>query len=204
MTRAERHWCNSMSNHQPTKEHIPEISKDVEALATVAFIGIVCGLLLPRVADQSFDRGEFLWLVTCVAVGVVQSSRKPLDHVFVLKGALVATIAFWGSTLVITAIVHISNDINSSGEIIQLHPLPGQSTRLSDSLAPIRIGTVISLIAFSTFIMTAVTAYSSRQLVQASVALFSFGDAGINRVNSILRALAALVSIAFALWSAFG
>lgn len=74
-----------MSDEQPSPLTVPYVS----VACAAALVG---GLLLPKAAFHGLDRGLLVWLVICVASGVILSNLEPLSVWRGIKASMVASV----------------------------------------------------------------------------------------------------------------
>jgi hypothetical protein len=167
-----------------------------EILALVALVGVVAGLLVPKALGVSLDRALLVWLVSSIAIGLLQIICENRNIRFTLSasgvGGLSMTIVFLAFCVIRTAIDGLQG---------------GNNLMISGSPAIASFGMVIVVapfLFFGTLFVSAMTASCNRLLIGAGKKLYLFGADGLEKVGKLVAAIIALVSVVISLWAAFG
>jgi len=187
------------------------MSTDQPSSLTVPYVSVACaltlvgGLLLPKAAFHSLDRGLLVWLIICVASGVILSNLQPLSIWRGLKTSmlaavvlLLALVGFYSVRWLVSRIIDIE-----APQIL----IPFGSGVAVDILDPRRLPFLVMLLVLfwiGTSVATAVATLSGRVLVAGAMKLYEFGPNGVERVRKTIVALAGVVLSVVALWAAFG
>jgi hypothetical protein len=204
-------WLDELLARANGLNQAPEgLNQDPE-LSTAPYFWVACaaaligGLLLPKAAFHSLDRGLLVWIVLCIGSGVILSNLQPLSAWRGLKTSM------WVSALMIGAMMGfywvrwlVSRIININAPRIEI---PFGSGASIDILDPAVIPFLIVLLVIfwiGTSIATGIATLSGRLLVAAALKLYAFGPEGVERVHKIIVALAGLVLALVGFWAAFG
>ena len=170
----------------------------VSAALIIAFIG---GLLLPKAAWVGLDRGLIVWLVICIATGVILSNLRQRKFKMSMLASFTFILALIGYYLVRWLISRI---INIEAASIEIPFGSGESVDLLDPTGFPYLFILLALFWIGTTITVITTASSGRLLIEAALKLYAFGPEGLERVRKIILALAGIISAILVLWAAFG
>ncbi len=183
-------------------EHLSTMRIPYIAVAGVATV--IGGLLLPKAAFHSLDRGILVWLIACMTSGVILSNVEPLSVRRGIKAAVVVSGLFWLTVLTFYAVRWLVSriiDIDAprilipfgSGEFIDL---------LDPQVFPFLVVLLLIFWVGSTAVV-ALTTLSGRLLTAAALKLYTFGPEGLDRVRKIVLAIAGIIGSIIVLWAAF-
>lgn len=187
-----------MTDEQPSPSTLPYV-----ALACVATL--VGGLLLPKAAFHGLDRGLLVWLVICIASGVVLSNLQPLSIRRGLKASSLASVVFILALVGFYSVRWLaSRIINIEAAQVKIPFGSGASVDVLDPAVFPFLVVLLALIWIGTSIATAIAMLSGRLLIAGALHLYAFGPDGVEQVRKIVVALAGVVLSVVALWAAFG
>jgi hypothetical protein len=166
---------------------------------------LVGGLLLPKAAFHGLDRGLLVWLVICLASGVILSNLQPLS---VWRGLKVSMLTSVVLVLALTGFYSVrwlvSRIINIEASQILIPFGSGASVDILDPRLFPFILLLLALFWIGTSVSIGVATLSGKLLITGALRLYAFGPEGVERVRKIVVALAGVVLSIVALWAAFG
>lgn len=176
----------------------------ISYIAVAGFATVVGGLLLPKAMFHSLDRGLIVWLMACIASGVIVSNVERLSLWRGIKAAMAVSGLFW-LTVVLFYVVRwlISRIIHIEAPQILVPFGSGASVDLLDPEVFPLVAILLLIFWIGSTAVVAFTTLSGRLLTAGALKLYKFGPEGLDRVRKIVVAIAGVVAAILALWAAF-
>ena len=171
--------------------------------AMASIVAVLAGLLTPKAADQSFGRAMLVWLIGCIASGVIGSNIKEEKMLSVVRySALVSGVmcislaCYYYLRWLIARILNVGEgDIEIS--------FYGAVVNLADPSKLLLAGQLLISLWILTIVFIFLVTISGQELKYAARKLYKFGPHGLDKVNKIILAITGIVASIVALWAAF-
>lgn len=176
----------------------------ISYIAVAGVTAMIGGLLLPKAMFHSLDRGILVWLVVCIASGIIISNVERLPIRRAIKFAATISGLLW-ITVVVFYVVRwlVSRIIDIDAPQILIPFGSGARIDLLDPEVFPFIFLLLLIFWFGSSVLVSLTCLSGQLLLAAAQKLYSFGPEGLDRVRKIVAGITVVIVSVLALWAAF-
>lgn len=176
----------------------------ISYIAVAGFATVIGGLLLPKAMFHSLDRGILVWLIACLASGLIVSNVERLSLGRGIKAAMALSGFLWLTVVLFYAVRWlVSRIIDIDAPQILVPFGSGAKVDLLDPEVFPLVAILLLIFWVGSTAVVAFTTISGRLLTAGALKLYRFGPEGLDRVRKIVVAMIGIVAAVLALWAAF-